>query len=182
MKLIYRLTPLLAAALLSSCHSQREAARYADDVYYSEAPSRPGKPGKPGSMSHGEEPAKGAAGRVVNEARRWLGTPYRYGGHDRGGTDCSGMVMEVYLEATGMKLPRTVAEQSQWCRRCDMGKTRPGDLVFFRGRRRGKTEHVGIYVGDGQFIHSSTSRGVIVSRMDEPYWQSHYEHSGRALD
>lgn len=178
-----RLLPLLALAALCSCHPRTLNLGYTDDVYYTDTrPSRPASGRENEGKGHGHAPLlAGDAGRVLKEARRWLGTPYRYGGHDRGGTDCSGMVMEVYRVAVGAELPRTVAEQSQWCRRCGMDATRAGDLVFFCGSRRGEAAHVGIYAGDGEFIHSSTSRGVIVSRMDDPYWASHYEHSGRVL-
>lgn len=182
MKLI-RLLPLLVLALLCSCHPKKVALGYTDDVYYTET-NQQRKPHHGHSSDKPQRPASlpsGDAGKVLREARRWMGVPYRYGGHTHEGTDCSGMVMEVYQRATGVALPRTVAEQSQWCRRCDLKATRPGDLVFFCGSRRGQVAHVGIYAGDGEFIHASTSRGVIVSRMDDPYWQSHYEHSGRVL-
>ena len=121
------------------------------------------------------------AGRIVDEARRWIGTPYRHGGKTRRkGTDCSGMVMEVYRTAAGVALPRNSARQQEFCRRIDRSELTPGDLVFFSSKRGGsKVSHVGIYIGDGRFIHASSSRGVMESGMDERYFATHYHSSGR---
>lgn len=118
--------------------------------------------------------------RILREAERWKGTPYSYGGKTRKGTDCSGFVMTVYLEAAGIKLPRNSAEQQAFCQHIDKKKLRPADLVFFStSKRGGRVSHVGIYTGDGRFIHASTSRGVIYSRLDEDYYVRHYHSSGR---
>jgi len=117
---------------------------------------------------------------LVEEARRWLGTPYRYGGKSRSGTDCSGFVMEVYLKATAIKLPRTTYQQREYCDNIKKGDLKPGDLVFFSsGKGKGKVSHVGMYVGAGQIIHASSSRGVILSKLSEPYYARNYHSSGR---
>ncbi len=118
--------------------------------------------------------------RILKEAERWKGTPYAYGGKTRRGTDCSGMVMTIYQDVAGIKLPRSAAEQQQYCRKIDKKKLQPADLVFFTtSRKRGRVNHVGIYTGDGAFIHASSSRGVIKSRLDEDYYVRHYHSSGR---
>ena len=116
---------------------------------------------------------------LVNEAKTWLGTPYRYGGKDKGrGTDCSGFVMEVYRTFTSIKLPRTTVQQRDFCEKVKFDDLKPGDLVFFSSKS-GKVNHVGMYVGAGQIIHASSSRGVIFSSMDEKYYARNYHSSGR---
>ena len=120
-----------------------------------------------------------SARKIVAEARKWLGTPYKYGGNSKKGTDCSGMVMKVF-ESKGIKLPRDSRSQQQHCLAIDKSSLQPGDLVFFASSVGGsRISHVGIYVGDDKFIHSSTSRGVITSSMSEDYYRRHYHSSGR---
>lgn len=108
------------------------------------------------------------------EVASWVGTPYRSGGQSRRGTDCSGFVRQVYQKVYGIDLPRSTAEQVDKGKRVRRHKLREGDLVFFHGRRKRRANHVGIYLKDGRFIHASTSRGVIVSRLDEDYWDEHW--------
>ncbi len=116
---------------------------------------------------------------LVDEAMTWLGTPYRYGGKDYSGTDCSGMTMQVYNKALGIAIPRNSAEQQKYCKTIKKGALSPGDLVFFcTGKNKSRVSHVGIYIGQGQFIHSSSSKGVIISNIDERYYTSNYHSSG----
>lgn len=120
----------------------------------------------------------GPMGRdLVDEARTWLGTPYRYGGQDRRGTDCSGMVMEVYRSVCAVKIPRSTREQMSYCTEVARNKTRIGDLVFFGSG--GGVSHVGLYIGKGEMIHASSSRGVMVSDIDGGYWGARYMGAGR---
>lgn len=116
--------------------------------------------------------------RLLEEARRWMGTSYRYGGSTRSGVDCSGLTSQIFVNALQIKLPRSSAQQSEYCRRIDRSELMEGDLVFFRTGSKG-VSHVGMYVGDGRIIHSSTSRGVIVSSLDESYFRRTYHSSGR---
>ncbi len=117
---------------------------------------------------------------VVEEAHSWLGTKYRYGGNERSGTDCSGMVMRVYKDAANIKLPRNSAKQCEYCISIKRNELKQADLVFFTSKSSGKrVTHVGIYIGDGKFIHSSTSRGVITSSLDEKYYIKHFHSCGR---
>ena len=101
---------------------------------------------------------------LINKARSWLGTPYRYGGNDRRGIDCSGLVLQVYKDALGIQLPRNSREQHDYCSSVSKGGMVPGDLIFFAtGKNKRKVSHVGIFVGGNQMIHASTSQGVIIS-------------------
>ena len=108
------------------------------------------------------------------EAAQWIGTPYRSGGQSRKGTDCSGFVRQVYKKVYDIDLPRSTTEQVEEGKRVRRHKLREGDLVFFHGSKRRRANHVGIYLKEGKFVHASTSRGVMVSRLDEDYWDEHW--------
>ena len=92
---------------------------------------------------------------------QYKGTKYKYGGTDKRGFDCSGFTQTVYRSAFQIELPRTTKDLSEIGTKVSRKKLKPGDLVFFRPSR--KYRHVGIYMGDDMFMHSSTSKGVIKS-------------------
>ncbi len=117
---------------------------------------------------------------IVKEAKAWLGTPYRGGGGDKSGTDCSGLVYRVFGRS-GIKLPRIAADMFAKGKAVAMRDICPGDLVFFRNTAGRGITHVGIAIGGASFIHSSTSRGVIVSRLDESYYKRHYAGARNVL-
>ncbi|MEZ9330026.1 NlpC/P60 family protein [Vibrio breoganii] len=98
----------------------------------------------------------------------WHQTPYRLGGTTQNGIDCSAFTQIAYSQLFKHPLPRTTKLQSQMGVEVDYGDRRFGDLVFFKTGFN--TRHVGIYVEDNSFMHASTSRGVIISRLDSPYW------------
>lgn len=117
---------------------------------------------------------------LVKEARKWLGTKYKYAGENRKGTDCSGMVMSIYRDVAGIRLPRSSREQQSFCQSVKVADLTPGDLIFFSGTSRGSNvSHVGMYIGDGDFIHASLSKGVIVSNLNESYYSRHFHSAGR---
>ncbi len=118
---------------------------------------------------------------LVKETKKWIGTRYQYGGHSRKGTDCSGMVMEVYLAVCGIALPRSSREQQAFCQSINKKDLVEGDLIFFCTGSAGRVSHVGMYIGDGKMVHASTSKGVIISRLDERYYQRTYHSSGRVM-
>lgn len=118
---------------------------------------------------------------LYQEGARWLGTPYRYGGNSKRGTDCSGFVGAVYRNLFNVRLNRS-AEMilKQDCKKIDKRKLQTCDLVFFStGKNRSKINHVGIYLKHGYFIHASTSQGVVVSHLDEPYYKSKWKTAAR---
>jgi lipoprotein Spr len=111
----------------------------------------------------------------------WLGVPYRYAGTSIRGIDCSAFVRKVLGKAYGIHLMGNSAGLFQTTSRVPRRKLEQGDLVFFRtGRKR--ISHVGIYLGDNKFAHSSRSRGVIVSDLDTPYYRHRYAGAGRLPD
>lgn len=123
---------------------------------------------------------------IIEEAETWIGTPYLYAGEEKGtGTDCSGMVMQVYLAALGCPIPRNSAKQAEYCRKLNDNEVEAGDLVFFAtGKDPKKVSHVGIVVENGGFIHASSSKGVVVSKLSNPWYAQRLLMYGRipALD
>lgn len=120
---------------------------------------------------------------VLMRAIGLVGTPYRYGGNSpRGGFDCSGLVGFVFKDAAGLQLPRSTPELIQFdapdVRR---NQLEPGDLVFFNPGG-GKTSHIGIYVGEGRFVHAPSSGGTVrLDRLETLYWDRAYQGAKRVL-
>lgn len=101
------------------------------------------------------------------------GVPYRNGGTDPSGFDCSGLVWYAF-EQHGIQVPRTVAEQFASGRRVKSGDLEPGDLVFFETSGH-KASHVGLFVGGGEFVHAPSARGEVrVEHLASPYWSRRY--------
>lgn len=115
--------------------------------------------------------------QLLEQLSEWEGVPYRYGGLTKGGIDCSGFIYLTFAEEFGIRLPRTTQSQALKGKVIEQEDLRPGDLVFFQTGYNQR--HIGIYVGKKQFIHTSSSRGVMLSRLDNPYWQSAYWHARR---
>ena len=116
------------------------------------------------------------------EAADWLGTPHRIGGTTKRSVDCSGFACVMYRKVYGKQLRRSSADILKYnCRKIGRADLREGDLVFFyTGKGRKKTpNHVGIYLKNGTFVHASTSRGVIVSDLNEPYYLRTWLTGGR---
>lgn len=117
---------------------------------------------------------------LIDEAAAWIGTPYVYAGHSKSGTDCSGLMMEVFDRSIGVRLPRNSRMQHDYCTEVKRDKVLPGDLLFFAtGSDRGRVSHVGLYIGDNRMIHASSSRGVIVSSLSESYYLNRFHSAGR---
>ena len=110
---------------------------------------------------------------IVFTARRYLGVPYRYGGDSPRGFDCSGFTMYVF-RANSINIPRSTEKQYRSGRHISRGRLRPGDLVFFQTSRR-RFSHVGIYVGNGRFIHSPrTGKRISYASLDNSYWKRRF--------
>ena len=115
------------------------------------------------------------------ESAQWLGVPYRNGGTTEQGIDCSGLTSAIYKKVYRKSLERNSDDQRKKdCRKVKKSKLREGDLVFFHNGRKKKTAtHVGIYLKDRKFIHASSRQGVIISTIDEDYWEKHWLSGGR---
>lgn len=115
---------------------------------------------------------------LTQSALRFLGVPYVFGGSSPAGFDCSAYVQHVYA-TIGIALPRTADAQYEVGGPA-IGGPAPGDLVFFQTYTEG-VSHVGIYLGNGEFVHASSSHGVMVSRLSEAYWASRYLGAKRLI-
>jgi cell wall-associated NlpC family hydrolase len=116
--------------------------------------------------------------RIAASALAQVGHPYRYGGSTPDGFDCSGLVQFAYL-AAGLAVPRTTADQVRAARDVKIGKLAPGDLLFFRIDSR-KITHVGIYAGDGRFVHApQTGSKVEVRTLDDAWYRARLVRAGR---
>lgn len=108
---------------------------------------------------------------------QWKGVPYRLGGNSYSGIDCSAFVQIAYRDALELSLPRTTKAQVKLGAEIDYQDAQVGDLAFFK--TSWNVRHVGVYVGNKRFMHASTSKGVIISRLDNPYWASKFWHFRR---
>ncbi|MDC2861710.1 MULTISPECIES: C40 family peptidase [Delftia] len=120
---------------------------------------------------------------LVVTAMGFIGVPYRRGGNSaETGFDCSGFVRAIYSETLGKVLPRRADQQAQATEKIDKNELKPGDLVFFNTMRRAFS-HVGIYVGDGNFIHAPrTGAQVRVESMQSAYWARRFDGARRVQD
>jgi len=122
------------------------------------------------------------AAEVVLGALAHLGVPYRFGGSDpRRGFDCSGLVRHVFQQAAALDMPRSAEDMAGLGLRLDRAELVPGDLVFFNTRGRAYS-HVGIYVGEGRFVHAPARRGQVrVEAMESGYWRARFNGARRLL-
>lgn len=173
---LLKLILLSAMAIgIAACHSSKKTVRGNSSVPVRKVDYKEMKSDV--ESRHYDTPQIGA---LVAEAARWLGVPYKYAGNDKKGIDCSGLTSQVFLKTLNVKMPRSSREQQQWCINIRKENLQPGDLVFFAtGSDRNRVSHVGIYIGSGDIIHASSSRGVIISNLTENYYLKRYHSSGR---
>lgn len=100
----------------------------------------------------------------------WYGTPYKYGGMNEDGIDCSGFTNILYKEIYKIQIPRVSKDIAENVKRKYTEDLKEGDLVFFSFGKTGIVNHVGIYLHNNKFVHASTSKGVIISNLTEPYY------------
>lgn len=192
-KLLYLLL-VVSALLFTSCDAVRKflaqdleeedysvGELYVDE-YVSEVPYRP-EPSKEAVASGrvnalGIERDPGDNEALYSAIEGWIGTPYRYGGTTKDGVDCSAFVGHIVKDVYNIRLHRVANDIQQDADIIAMDDLQEGDVVFFTNSK-GRVSHVGIYLKDGLFAHSSTSRGVIVSRLDDSYWSKHFYAGGR---
>lgn len=109
----------------------------------------------------------------------WYGTPYRYGGNDQRGVDCSGFVVQLFTAIYQTKVPRTSQQLYDASSKIKkVARLKQGDLVFFNDKSK-KVSHVGIYLQNNYFVHASTGNGVMVSNLADAYWDEHFICGGK---
>ena len=162
---------LLAALLLAGCGR--------DDVRPTPRAAAPA-PARDWPVVAPEDPA--AANAVLMRAISLVGTPYRYGGNTpEGGFDCSGLVNYVFRDMLDLKLPRTSRDLAAYQGpKIEPRRLAAADLVFFGSGSQ--VTHVGIYVGEGRFVHAPSSGGTVrLDHLDGSYWRRHYSGAKRVL-
>ena len=192
--LFYLLLCLATASLATSCESIKRflnkdleeedfsmgelyVDEYVKEVPYVPTPSAEARRlGNVNALGIEREP--GDNEELYNAIQQWMGTPYRYGGTDKNGVDCSAFVGHIYREVYGVDLHRVSNDMQQDVTLISKSELREGDIVFFTNSK-GRVSHVGIYLKNGLFAHSSTSRGVIISRLDDSHWRKHFYKGGR---
>lgn len=116
--------------------------------------------------------------QILNQQYKdWRHVRYRMGGASKNGIDCSGLVYQTYRTKLGFDMPRSTEYQSKVGRSIQQGQLRAGDMVFFKTGIF--TRHVGMYIDRGNFLHVSSSQGVMISSLGDPYWASAYWKSQR---
>ena len=164
---------LVMLLLMASCSNQRVASSSPragkHKPYRAAAKPRENKPTETATTEKADQ--------VVTVARSYLGTPYRYGGVDKKGIDCSGLLL-CSFRAVDVSLPRTSTAQSEYGKPVSIYELRPGDLVFFSAQKwKGKVSHVGLVTEvrgkeEVLFIHSSSSKGVVESNLLSAYYRN----------
>jgi lipoprotein Spr len=118
--------------------------------------------------------------RLYKLAGEWLGTPYKYSGNTRSGIDCSGLVCELMRDGYEKKVSGSARDLFQMSKPLSRTDLREGDLVFFRIKKN-KISHVGIFLGENKFVHASLKNGVIISDLNDPYYEKYFYKGGRLI-
>lgn len=116
---------------------------------------------------------------LYNFIDEWWGTPYHYGGSNKAGIDCSAFTGQLFSSVYNNGLPRTAKEQYNLCIKIDKENLQEGDLVFFKTKRT--LSHVGMYLGNDCFVHSSTSSGVTINKLTDDYYSRKFIGGGRIV-
>jgi probable lipoprotein NlpC len=116
-------------------------------------------------------------GRLYAFIDIWMGTPYRFGGQDRDGVDCSGLTQLLEQQVYGLNIPRSTGEQIGVIKRKYEEELNEGDLVFFDYDGK-KFSHVGVYLQNGYYVHASSSKGVTISKLRDPYTYKYFSRCG----
>lgn len=165
--------------LFSACHSRKGFSR-ADELH--------AEPGMEGSVNGSDLRTKyaGLLGIDPGELKdmqiyafidQWMGTPYLSGGNTHAGIDCSAFSQMLLREGWQRTIPRTSYEQSETIHEKDPADLQQGDLVFFSSAR-GHIDHVGVYLGNGRFVHASLSKGVTINDLHQTWFQKNFVKGG----
>lgn len=163
--IVHALCLLLLAIGVSSCHTSAPRLNY-------QSLAR-------ASLKLGMDIERTDNHQLYIQAAEWIGTPYRAGGTSKRGTDCSGLVAQLYKKVYHIRLPRSTSGQLEESRKVSRRNLREGDLVFSPVAPRAKSGSCRHLSENGKFIHASTSRGVIVSSLKEDYYSRHWLRGGR---
>lgn len=169
-------TFLIIAAIFSACHTRKTAMR-----------------GKPGEVVRpqpsvaekyaeimGIDKSSIQNGRLYAFIDQWIGTPYKFGGEDKNGVDCSGLAQLLEQQVYGINIPRSTGEQVNVIKRKYEDELTEGDLVFFDYDGK-KFSHVGVYLQNGFLVHASSTKGVIIVQLHDSYLYKHFSRAGSVI-
>lgn len=117
--------------------------------------------------------------KMFHTVENWMGTPYKLGGSTHWGIDCSQFASKIYSSISGSLVGQTCREIIRRVHRLSQVQLKPGDFVFFKIHGP-SVSHMGVYLGNNKFVHSSVSKGVMISDLTDPYFQKHFVAGGRA--
>lgn len=182
--------------ILSSCSGPQGVSRYKHPEEKEKPGEAPAKgrfePADSGVNPPAEDPKSEKPARfsdlensdsdpLMTFVMAWKGTPYRYGGMAKTGTDCSGFMKNLFSAVYGINLPRTSKDQFKEGKEVSRDNLQKGDLVFFKLRRNRSVSHVGVYIGNNQFAHASIQVGVTIDDLDQTYYKKSYAGARRVL-
>jgi probable lipoprotein NlpC len=119
-------------------------------------------------------------GRLYAFIDQWMGTPYKFGGQDKDGVDCSALTQLLEQQVYGINIPRSTGQQINIIKRKYEEELIEGDLVFFDYDGK-KFSHVGVYLQNGYYVHASTSKGVMIAQLHDPYTYKYFSRCGSVL-
>ena len=120
-------------------------------------------------------------GRLYAFVDQWMGTPYKFGGLDKDGIDCSGLTLLLEQQVYGVNIPRTTGQQINVIKRKYEEELTEGDLVFFDYDGK-KFSHVGVYLQNGYYVHASSTRGVMITKLHDPYTYKYFSRCGSVIE
>ncbi|MES2110358.1 MAG: C40 family peptidase [Bacteroidota bacterium] len=164
---------LAVVVILSSCHSRKIAMR-----------GQPGEVVRPDvsiadkyAAILGVDKSQIQNGRLYAFVEQWMGTPYKFGGEDKDGVDCSGLTQLLEQQVYGINIPRSTSQQINVIKRKYEEELVEGDLLFFDYDGK-KFSHVAVYLQNGYYVHASSSRGVIITKLHDPYTYKYFSRCG----
>jgi probable lipoprotein NlpC len=167
------LTLTAFAVILSSCHTSKVVMR-----------GQPGEVVRPTSSIAdkysdiiGVNKSDIQNGRLYTFVDQWIGTRYKFGGQDRDGIDCSGFAQLLEQQVYGINIPRSTSEQINAIKRKFEGDLTEGDLLFFDYDGK-KFSHVGVYLQNGYYVHASSTKGVMITKLHDPYTYKYFSRCG----
>lgn len=116
-------------------------------------------------------------GRLYAFVEQWMGTPYKFGGEDKDGVDCSGLAQLLEQQVYGINIPRSTSQQITVIKRKYEEELQEGDLLFFDYDGK-KFSHVAVYLQNGYYVHASSSKGVIITKLHDPYTYKYFSRCG----
>lgn len=170
---------ILLSTFIVSCSSTARFNKFNNSNSSNKNKTTAQKSNKTNQNAYSKENSFSSNSQLIEQAKKYIGTPYKWGGTTKNGIDCSAFVQNVY-KSVGIDLPRTSRQQYKFIANNRVNTKQTGDLVFFK---KGKNiSHVAIYIGDNKIIHASSKKGVIIQDLDNYYLQKRYYTTCRVVN